>query len=129
MKLRFLILFSLLVASDAAAQQIITTAEPTAAESRIPFYLVDVTDNETPETGLTFTTSECQWSENGASFANCTGTVTEVGNGLYYYAPASGEIDTTGFGVLKINDAAANVALATAFFRPFDLTVSQTDGL
>lgn len=105
---RILFLLPLLFAATAEAQIQIRKAEGTASLTRVPFYLVDVTDGETPEAGLTISGAECQWSENGAAFGNCAGSITDVGSGLYYYVPTSGEIDSGGFGALKIVEAAAD---------------------
>jgi hypothetical protein len=55
-----------------------------------------------PATGLTFAAADIQISKNGATNANSAGTVTEVGNGLYYYAATQSELDTRGPLLLSI---------------------------
>jgi hypothetical protein len=103
-KLLFLFATLLLWPSVANSQQLIYVDETTAGEMRIPFVLVDVTDGVTPETGITISGSECQISKNGGTQANCTGTVGEVGNGIYYYTFDATEIDTIGYVTVRILD-------------------------
>lgn len=74
--------------------QQIKLSESTAARKRATIYLVDATDGYTPETGVATPTIEI--SKNGGAQASGTGTFTEIGDGLYYYEFASGEIDTLG---------------------------------
>lgn len=62
--------------------------------TRIPFLLVDATDDETAETGIAPTV---QISKNGGAFANVTNTVVEVGNGWYYVVLTTAETNTDGF--------------------------------
>lgn len=100
----------------------ITKDEATAAERRIPLYLVDVTDGLTEETGLTISGSECRISKNGASAANCAGTVVENENGLYYYQASLADVDTIGDLTVHIEDAAARVGIGVANITGFDLT-------
>ena len=57
-----------------------------------PFYLVDDTDGKTPETGIASFTSER--SIDGAAFAACNNTASEVGEGWYKINLVSG--DTNG---------------------------------
>lgn len=90
-----------------SAPYVITQSEATAAQKRIYFNLVDATDGNAAETGVTVAAAECQISENGGAFANCGGTVTEVGGGYYYYELHANDIDTVGCHLLKIEDAAA----------------------
>ena len=54
--------------------------ERAAAANDIPFLMVDETDGVTPETGLSVT---AQRSLDGGAFGSATGTVSEVGNGIY----------------------------------------------
>jgi hypothetical protein len=77
--------------------QLFAASSPTAAQRRLLFRCVDATDQITPKTGLTFAAGELRLSKNGAAPANHTGTITEIGNGLYYYEAAVGELDTPGF--------------------------------
>lgn len=60
------------------------------ALSDIPVYMVDATDGVTPETGLSITV---QRSLNGAAFQAATGTVTEIGNGLYQYDATAADMN------------------------------------
>jgi hypothetical protein len=55
-----------------------------------------------PATSLTFAAADIQISKNGAANANSSGTVTEVGNGLYYYNATQAELDTRGPLILSI---------------------------
>ena len=82
-------------------QQILVN-EATNGDKRIFVYLVDATDGVTPETGITVSAAEVQISQNGGSFANFAGTWTEVGNGVYYYTPTTGEVNQQGILVLKV---------------------------
>jgi hypothetical protein len=50
-----------------------------------------------PARGLTFAAADIQISRNGTAVANSAGTVTELGNGLYYYEATAGEVGTQGF--------------------------------
>jgi hypothetical protein len=58
------------------------------ASQRVYFTLVDSTDHVTRETGITVT---AQRSLDGASFGSATGTVTEVGNGVYYLSTTTAD--------------------------------------
>jgi len=87
--------------------QIFQVSEATSAQRRIPFRMVDVTDGKTAETGLTFSAGDIKISKNGGSPANHSGSVTEVGNGVYYYEFTAAELDTIGFISIYITDAAA----------------------
>jgi hypothetical protein len=69
--------------------------EATAAQRRIPVYLVDATDGFTPEAGVATPTIEV--SKNGAAQGAGAGTWAEIGDGLYYYEATAGEVDTLGF--------------------------------
>jgi hypothetical protein len=60
---------------------------------RIPILMVDATDDETAETGLTPTV---QISKNGGSFADTSNSAVEVGNGWYYVALTATETNTDG---------------------------------
>ena len=100
----------------------ITKDEATAAERRIPLYLVDVTDGTTEETGLTISGSECRISKNGASPANCGGSVVEDENGLYYYQASAGDVDTVGYVTIRIADSAARKFIGVANITGFDFT-------
>jgi len=60
---------------------------------RIVFLMVDATDDETAETGLSPTV---QISKSGGVFANVTNSVTEIGNGWYYVDLTATETDTDG---------------------------------
>lgn len=90
----------------------INLSEATAAKRRIPFYLFDTTGT-TPQTGKTFSGSEIQLSQNGATFANFAGTVTEVGSGLYYYETTLAEAGVYGFLALKIVKSGCKTILQT----------------
>jgi hypothetical protein len=60
---------------------------------RIPVLLVDATDDETAETGLSPTV---QLSKNGGTFATTTNTPVEVANGWYYVVLTATETNTDG---------------------------------
>lgn len=58
------------------------------ASQKVYFTLVDSSDHVTRETGITVT---AQRSLDGAAFGSATGTVTEVGNGVYYLAASAAD--------------------------------------
>lgn len=104
------LLFALLLVPGIAQAQFQLTATDIANSNiRIPIRLVDVTDGETPETGLTPT---CTRSINGAAKASCTGTITEIGTGDYYLTPDSTEL-VPGMHVVTVTDADAKTFTAT----------------
>lgn len=89
----------------------IWVSETVAARRRQTFYMVDVTDGETEETGLTISGSECQISKAGGAFANCAGTIAEIANGVYSYELSAAEHNTVGTTFIRINEAAAKKTL------------------
>lgn len=60
------------------------------ASQKVYFTLVDSTDHVTRKTGITVT---AQRSLDGAAFGSATGTVTEVGNGVYYHSTSTADIN------------------------------------
>jgi hypothetical protein len=86
---------------------------------RIPVYLED-TDG-VAKTGLTLSGAELKVSKNGGAFATGTGTSGEIGRGAYWYEAAQSELDTPGFGVLRVADAAAQ-----PYIYAFDVVSSPT---
>ncbi len=79
--------------------------ETTASKRRIAVYLVDSSGD--PVTGLTLTGSEVQVSASGAAFADAAGTITEIGDGAYYYQATQADTETFGYLLLKVVDAGA----------------------
>ena len=74
--------------------------ESTTARRRIPVLLVDATDGYTPKTGLsTFTVTV---SQNGTILSSQSQTVTEVGNGIYYYTLGTGAVNTLGWVTINV---------------------------
>lgn len=69
------------------ARKVSTTAYPNC------FKMVDSADHVTAKTGLTIT---CTRSKNGGSFASCSGSVSEVANGIYCIAGNATDRDTLG---------------------------------
>jgi hypothetical protein len=69
------------------ARKVSTTSYPNC------FKMVDSTDHVTAKTGLTIT---CTRSKNGGSFASCSGSVSEVANGVYCIAGNATDRDTLG---------------------------------
>jgi hypothetical protein len=59
----------------------------------INFFMADSTDHVSPKTGLTVTVT---LSKNGAAFAACSGTVTEISNGWYSLAGNATDRNTVG---------------------------------
>lgn len=76
----------LLTAASANA----TRYQKNTASQKVLFTLVDSTDHVTRKTGITVT---AQRSLDGAAFGSATGTVTEVGNGVYYLSTSTADIN------------------------------------
>lgn len=100
-------------------------SEATAARRRVPVYLVDSTDGYTPEPGITAPTVEV--SKNGGAQASGTGTFAEVGDGVYYYEFAAGEIDTLGWVNVRIAGTGCREYQAIVFVVAYD--TFDADGL
>lgn len=101
----------------ADAQQQIRIDETVVEQRRVPVRLVDNTDNETEELGVVIAGAECQLSERGNAFNNCTGTVVEIGLGNYYYQPAAIEVDTAGFYVFRVKDTTVDHNIFTGWYQ------------
>lgn len=82
--------------------------QATASLRRIPFELVD-SSTGAAVTGATFSAAEVQVSKAGAAYVNATGSVVEIGAGSYYYQGASGDVDTLGLLIVKVNKAGSLV--------------------
>lgn len=102
---------------------LLVKSESTAAQRRIPLYLVDATDGFTPETGLSFSAGDLKLSKNGAAEANHGGSVTEMAGGLYYYEATQGELDTVGF--LSVRVAKTGVRAFVALCEVRDHVADQ----
>lgn len=126
MLLRELTLFLLmLLPMSADAQQVICTGESTAELRRVPIHLVDATDGETPETGLTLSGADVQVSVNGASYANGTGSVTEIGSGDYYYEFHADEVASSGALLLKVEESGTSKVFTGHYQVKPCVTVAQ----
>lgn len=88
-------------------------SESTAARRRLPLYLVDADDGETPETGLTFSAGDVKISKNGAAEANHGGSFTELAGGQYYYEATQAELDTLGFFSLRVAKSGVRALLTS----------------
>jgi len=109
--------------------QILELSEATAARRRIPIMMVDVTDGITAETGLTVVVVI---SKNGAGFGAGGGSVTEDGNGVYYYEASAGDLDTVGYLALKATNAGARTFMGIAqvvSFDPYDAFTARLPAL
>ncbi len=106
-----------------------TQSEATAAQRTFQFFAPDVTDGFTAEPTLDYedAASDVQVSKNGGAFANATGVVTEVSDGVYQYVAATAELDTLGTVVWKFVDAAARVVFAQAQVIALDLNVATVN--
>jgi hypothetical protein len=67
-----------------------TRYQKNTISQKVFFTLVDSTDHVTRKTGITVT---AQRSLDGAAFGSATGTVTEVGNGVYYLSTSAADIN------------------------------------
>jgi hypothetical protein len=94
--------------------------EATAAQRRVPMYLVDSGDGITPETGVTISAGDLKISKNGGAEANHAGTLTEVAGGNYYYEATAGELDTVGYITLRLSKSGIRVFNACAQVVAFD---------
>ena len=80
---------------------------PLSSTTRLVFLLVDATDDETAETGISGASITVQLSKNGAAFANSAGTKAEIGSGWYSYLATAGEADTVGPVAIKVTGTGA----------------------
>jgi hypothetical protein len=104
-------------------------SQATAARRRIPFYFVDDTDGKTPETGLTFSGSDLKVCKNGGAEADFAGSMSEIGNGLYYYEATAGELDTVGFMVVRSAKAGVRTFPALVQVTELDVYDASAAGL
>lgn len=75
--------------------------ESLSERRRIPVLLVDATDGYTPETSLsTFTVAV---SQNGTILSSQSQSLTEVGNGIYYYTLGTGAVNTLGWVTVNVS--------------------------
>lgn len=108
----------------------ILKSEATAANKRIPFLMVNAADGHTPMTGLTFTGSQILVYENTTTGNSFAGTSTEIGNGLYYYTPSTGELGTLGFLLLYITNTNCLPAIKEVqivAYDPYNMPVQFAD--
>lgn len=92
----------------------------------IVFLMVDSSDHVTGKTGLSPTVTI---SKNGGSFASPSGTVSEIGNGWYKLAPASGDVDTLGPLILHATASGADPADVEYRVVAFDPDTATNLGL
>jgi len=99
------------MSADIASLQIDTTNlravfKKNTAISNIEFLMIDSVDDVTPKTGLTVTG---QRSIDGGAFANVSGTIAEVGSGIYQFdalaADTNGGVITYKFASTGANDS------------------------
>jgi hypothetical protein len=104
--------------------------ESTAAERRLYFHCVDVTDGFTPETGEA--ASQPQISTNGAVWTNTgIGTLTHIGNGWYYADVTQATVNANSGIILgRENENGPNRILNTTSLDLDTgvLTVAEADG-
>lgn len=93
-------------------------SEPVANKRRVPFILVDSTDGETPETGLTFSGTDIKISKPGSNEQNFAGNYGEIGAGQYYYEPTTTEINTPGYFLFRVSKTGCQVFNGMAMVRP-----------
>jgi hypothetical protein len=106
--------------------------EATAGRRRIPFDLTSSTDFVTPLTGQTVALSAIKVYPNGGSEATATGSVVEIGGGLYYYECATGEVATLGQLTVRVNFSGALPYKAVGqvvSFDPYDATGLGLSGM
>ena len=100
--------------------QLLQQSEATAAQRRIFFQAVDVTDGITPETGLTGTGF---FSKNGAAPA-ASASIVEISAanmpGRYYVVATVAELDTLGMIVFRFKTAATAEVIKEAQVVPYD---------
>ncbi len=73
--------------------------------AKVICYMVSSSDHVTPLNGLTL---EISRSKNGGAFANCSGSVNELGNGFYCINLSSVDVDTYGPLVIVAKAAGAD---------------------
>lgn len=82
---------------------LVKLSEATAARRRFLFDLVSSADYVTPQTGQSVSLSEIKVCQNGGSEATSTGSITEIGGGLYYYEATASEVSTLGQITVRVN--------------------------
>lgn len=99
-------------------QRTIARDEPTAALRRV-FLTIYEDDRSTLATDAAdgLAAGHLQITKNGAAFVNSLGTLTHVGDGLYYFEPPVDEVDTDGFLGLKFERTGY---ATTAAFAPIE---------
>jgi len=107
----------LLLPSVALAQPFIPEATPNPSDYGLIFRQV-LTADGADGTGLTISGAECQISVAGGNYANCAGTVDEIGLGDYEYVPAAAEITTPGGLILYVKDSTADAFRTKAQIVP-----------
>lgn len=88
-----------------------------SAVARVPIVMVDATDDETPETGLTV---QVFLSKNGAALTSVINGFAEVGQGLYYASLTAAETNTDGFLFILATASGADI------WRDYHEVVSST---
>ena len=78
------------------------------ALANFPFYMVDSSDHFSPKTGLTIT---AQRSIDGAAFANCANSASEIGNGWYVINLAAADLNGTNIAFKFTSGGADNTNL------------------
>lgn len=106
-----LVLLAAVAGADTNGRKVSTTSYPNC------FKMVDSTDHVTAKTGLTVT---CTRSKNGGSFASCSGSVSEVANGVYCIAGNATDRDTVGSLVFHMTGTAADP-------RDFEVPITAAD--
>ncbi len=79
-----------------------------------------------PAVGETFAAAELKLSKNGGTLTNHAGSVTEIGEGLYYYDPTVGEVDTVGPLVLSVRKTGLAFAIFLYQIVPVSTAIGET---
>lgn len=110
------------LAADVAAVKVdtaailIDTAAPkkNTAFPNLPVFMVDSTDNVTPETGLTLSVTR---SIDGGAFGAATGSAAEIGNGAYQFDASAADMNGDVI-IFRLTSAGAADSLVTVHTRP-----------
>ena len=101
---------------------------PLSSTTRLVFLLVDATDDETAETGISGASITVQLSKNGGSFATATNTPVEIGSGFYYVTTTTTETNTAGPLAMTASASGTDVWRAVYWVGPGDANITQVAG-
>lgn len=118
-----LIIFILLLSSSAFAQYEVKQNELITEKRAIPFFAADVVDGITAVPGLSPACTKRLPTE--GAFTACSGTVSEIAEGVYLYELSATEIDDEGLAVFLFKDNVMLVARVSVQLKKGQVTVTN----